>query len=105
MQRYIAEPSFNFPDLLDITRGCHAAYKRPRINDLLVHYENVTFYSKISARRDKALNSILRELAPLLLNLKKRSIICLEKILIENNIFVIFKSKYDIYLPRSKTLN
>lgn len=32
----IAEPpSFNFPDLLDITRGCHAAYKRPRINDQL----------------------------------------------------------------------
>jgi len=36
VQRYIAEPpSFNFPDLLDITRGCHAAYKRPRINDPL----------------------------------------------------------------------
>jgi len=32
----IAEPpSFNFPDLLDITRGCHAVYKRPRINDPL----------------------------------------------------------------------
>lgn len=61
VQRYIAEPpSFNFPDLLDITRGCHAAYKRPRINDLLVHYESVTFCSKTSARRDTALNSIFR---------------------------------------------
>lgn len=36
----IAEPpSFNFPDLLDITRGCHAAYKRPRINDPLALQE------------------------------------------------------------------
>lgn len=46
----IAEPpSFNFPDLLDITRGCHAAYKRPRINDPLALRERNFLFRNLYA--------------------------------------------------------
>lgn len=91
----IAEPpSFNFPDLLDITRGCHAAYKRPRINEPLVLRErnfllrNLSLCAAVSALSSSVF--LIREPMPFR-NSKKRNATT-----VECRMLIIFKLKDDV---------
>lgn len=83
----IAEPpSFNFPDLLDITRGCHAAYKRPRINEPLALRERNFLLRNLSVPllfhsiRDHGSSIFLVREPMQFYNLKKKNVTTIETI-------------------------